>query len=93
MIDLSNTNGLANSLLQRASSLRTQASQLDNLTSVVGSTYAGADAEAYRNAVNAAKAELNAIAGELETLARQVRSSANAVHEAEAAAEAEEKHE
>lgn len=88
MFDYAGTISKANSLSSTADSLRSQASNLDQLLGIVGSKYSGKDADAYSIAVRQAKAELVSVAGDLDSIASRIRSAAQTVRDEELAEQA-----
>lgn len=88
MFDYAGAINKTSNLSSTASSLRNQASNLDQLLGIVGSKYSGKDADAYSVAVKQAKAELLSIAGELDSITSRIRSAAQAIRDEELAEEA-----
>lgn len=76
----------ADNISNQASSLRTQANNVDTLRGIVGNRYVGKDAQAYGEAVKRAKNELNDIASKLDDLSTRVRLAAKEIKDEEEAA-------
>lgn len=79
MFDYYSAVNAAGTVYDQAAAMRRLAGSLDALTGIVGTQYAGDDAQAYKNAVIKAKDELQSVASTLDTIASHIRSAAEAV--------------
>ena len=73
----------ANKISSKANELREKRRQLNNLLNIVGTSYSGTDAEAYKNAVMKAQQELYDISISLDNIAADVRTEAEAIRNEE----------
>lgn len=78
----------ARTVSDQAAAMRRLAGSLSALTGIVGTQYAGDDAQAYKQAVVKAKGELESAASTLDTIASHIRSAAEEVQTEETEMEA-----